>query len=123
MSRRSPTPLPGVGLLDPVPGEDVTGTLTFNASRWLAQVNGAAAVDATITGPAASGGRGTIIGATRDPHRGDSYRRRGTACALVHPDAASAHLALFARVLPHLGVLSHNEVPPQVHVASLATLD
>ncbi|MBP7779321.1 MAG: flagellar biosynthesis protein FlhA, partial [Acidobacteria bacterium] len=24
---------------------------------------------------------------------------------------------LFARVLPHLGVLSHNEVPPQVHVA------
>ena len=67
MSRRSPTPLPGVGLLDPVPGEDVTGTLTFNASRWLAQVNGAAAVDATITGPAASGGRGTIIGATRDP--------------------------------------------------------
>ena len=25
---------------------------------------------------------------------------------------------LFARVLPHLGVLSHNEVPPQVHVAA-----
>jgi flagellar biosynthesis protein FlhA len=30
---------------------------------------------------------------------------------------------LFARVLPHLGVLSHNEVPPQVHVAMIATLD
>jgi flagellar biosynthesis protein FlhA len=30
---------------------------------------------------------------------------------------------LFARVLPHLGVLSHNEVPPQIHVASNATLD
>ena len=30
---------------------------------------------------------------------------------------------LFARVLPHLGVLSHNEVPPQVHVASIAVLD
>ncbi len=30
---------------------------------------------------------------------------------------------LFARVLPHLGVLSHNEVPPQVQVASVATLD
>jgi flagellar biosynthesis protein FlhA len=30
---------------------------------------------------------------------------------------------LFARVLPHLGVLSHNEVPPQVHVAAIATLD
>ena len=30
---------------------------------------------------------------------------------------------LFARVLPHLGVLSHNEVPPQIHVASIATLD
>jgi flagellar biosynthesis protein FlhA len=30
---------------------------------------------------------------------------------------------LFARVLPHLGVVSHNEVPPQVHVAAIATLD
>ena len=30
---------------------------------------------------------------------------------------------LFARVLPHLGVLSHNEIPPQIRVASVATLD
>ena len=30
---------------------------------------------------------------------------------------------LFARVLPHLGVLSHSEVPPQLRVASVATLD
>lgn len=30
---------------------------------------------------------------------------------------------LFARVLPHLGVLSHSEIPPQVRVASIATLD
>ncbi|MCC7180154.1 MAG: flagellar biosynthesis protein FlhA [Acidobacteria bacterium] len=30
---------------------------------------------------------------------------------------------LFARVLPHLGVVSHNEVPPQIHVAAIATLD
>ena len=30
---------------------------------------------------------------------------------------------LFARVLPHLGVLSHNEIPPQIHVAAIATLD
>lgn len=30
---------------------------------------------------------------------------------------------LFARVLPHLGVLSHNEIPPQVQVAAIATLD
>lgn len=30
---------------------------------------------------------------------------------------------LFARVLPQMGVLSHNEVPPQVHVAAVATLD
>ena len=30
---------------------------------------------------------------------------------------------LFARVLPHLGVLSHNEIPPQIQVASIATLD
>lgn len=30
---------------------------------------------------------------------------------------------MFSRVLPHLGVLSHNEVPAQVSVAALATLD
>jgi flagellar biosynthesis protein FlhA len=30
---------------------------------------------------------------------------------------------LFARVLPHLGVLSHNEVPAQIQVAAIATLD
>ncbi|HVC21269.1 MAG TPA: flagellar biosynthesis protein FlhA [Vicinamibacterales bacterium] len=30
---------------------------------------------------------------------------------------------LFSRVLPHLGVLSHNEVPPQVKVTSVAVLD
>ncbi|MCC7124549.1 MAG: flagellar biosynthesis protein FlhA [Acidobacteria bacterium] len=30
---------------------------------------------------------------------------------------------LFARVLPQMGVLSHNEVPPQIHVAAVATLD
>jgi flagellar biosynthesis protein FlhA len=30
---------------------------------------------------------------------------------------------LFARVLPHVGVVSHNEVPPQIHVAAIATLD
>jgi flagellar biosynthesis protein FlhA len=30
---------------------------------------------------------------------------------------------LFSRVLPHIGVLSHNEVPPQVRVTTLALLD
>jgi len=30
---------------------------------------------------------------------------------------------LFARVLPHLGVLSHAEVPPHIHVVAVATLD
>ncbi len=30
---------------------------------------------------------------------------------------------LFARVLPHLGVLSHNEVPTHVHIVPIATLD
>jgi flagellar biosynthesis protein FlhA len=30
---------------------------------------------------------------------------------------------LFTRVLPHLGVLSHNEVPPHLQVASVAVLD
>jgi flagellar biosynthesis component FlhA len=30
---------------------------------------------------------------------------------------------LFARVLPHLGVSSHNEVPAHIPVVSVATLD
>jgi flagellar biosynthesis protein FlhA len=30
---------------------------------------------------------------------------------------------LFARVMPHVGVLSHNEVPPQLRVATVAILD
>jgi flagellar biosynthesis protein FlhA len=30
---------------------------------------------------------------------------------------------LFARVLPHLGVLSHGEIPPQLHIAAIATLE
>jgi flagellar biosynthesis component FlhA len=30
---------------------------------------------------------------------------------------------MFSRVLPHLGVLSHNEVPAQIAIAALATLD
>jgi len=34
------------------------------------------------------------------------------------------HLSrLFTRVLPHLGVLSHNEVPPHLQIASVAVLD
>mgnify|MGYP001418028234 CR=1 FL=1 len=43
---------------------------------------------------------------------------------LLCTPALRPHLwRLFARVLPHLGVLSHNEIPPQLHVASVATLD
>jgi flagellar biosynthesis protein FlhA len=30
---------------------------------------------------------------------------------------------LFSRVLPHLGVLSHSEIPPQLHVAAIAILE
>jgi flagellar biosynthesis protein FlhA len=30
---------------------------------------------------------------------------------------------LFSRVLPHLGVLSHNEIPPQLHIAAIAILE
>ena len=29
----------------------------------------------------------------------------------------------FARVLPHLGVVSHNEVPPHLQLSSVAVLD
>ncbi|MCC7417936.1 MAG: flagellar biosynthesis protein FlhA [Acidobacteria bacterium] len=43
---------------------------------------------------------------------------------LLCSPALRPHLwRLFARVLPHLGVLSHGEIPPQVQIAALATLD
>jgi flagellar biosynthesis protein FlhA len=43
---------------------------------------------------------------------------------LLCSPALRPHLwRLFARVLPHLGVLSHNEVPAHVNVVPLATLD
>ncbi len=43
---------------------------------------------------------------------------------LLCTPALRPHLyRLFARVLPHLGVLSHNEVPPHVRVAPVAVLD
>ncbi|MGE0445006.1 MAG: FHIPEP family type III secretion protein, partial [Vicinamibacterales bacterium] len=43
---------------------------------------------------------------------------------LLCSPALRPHLwRLFARVLPHLGVLSHAEVPPNVHIVPVATLD
>jgi len=43
---------------------------------------------------------------------------------LLCSPALRPHLwRLFARVLPHLGVLSHTEVPPHVQVVPVATLD
>jgi flagellar biosynthesis protein FlhA len=43
---------------------------------------------------------------------------------LLCSPALRPHLwRLFARVLPHLGVLSHSEVPPHVPVVPVATLD
>lgn len=43
---------------------------------------------------------------------------------LLCTPALRPHLwRLFSRVLPHLGVLSHNEIPAQISIAALATLD
>jgi flagellar biosynthesis protein FlhA len=43
---------------------------------------------------------------------------------LLCTPALRPHLwRLFTRVLPHIGVLSHSEVPPQLHIASVAVLD
>jgi flagellar biosynthesis protein FlhA len=43
---------------------------------------------------------------------------------LLCSPALRPHLwRLFARVLPHLGVLSHAEVPPHIQVVPVATLD
>jgi flagellar biosynthesis protein FlhA len=43
---------------------------------------------------------------------------------LLCSPALRPHLSrLFTRVLPQLGVLSHAEVPPNVHIVSVATLD
>ena len=63
----------------------------------------------------------------------------GTEARLAHGRSVSAAVAqpvllcaptlrphlwrLFARALPHMGVISHSEVPPQVRVASVAVLD
>lgn len=43
---------------------------------------------------------------------------------LLCTPALRPHLwRLFARVLPHIGVLSHSEVPPQLRIATVAVLD
>ena len=43
---------------------------------------------------------------------------------LLCSPALRPHLyRMFSRVLPHLGVLSHAEVPPHIHVVPVATLD
>ena len=43
---------------------------------------------------------------------------------LLCTPALRPHLwRLFARVLPHIGVLSHNEVPPHVRVSPVAVLE
>ena len=43
---------------------------------------------------------------------------------LLCSPALRPHLyRMFSRVLPHLGVLSHAEVPPHIHVVAVATLD
>ena len=56
-----------------------------------------------------------VIGANRLPDDATIARIR------VRHEAALA--GLFSRVLPHLGVLSHNEIPAQISIAALATLD
>jgi flagellar biosynthesis protein FlhA len=43
---------------------------------------------------------------------------------LLCTPALRPHLwRLFARVLPHIGVLSHSEIPPQLRIATVAVLD
>jgi flagellar biosynthesis protein FlhA len=67
-----------------------------------------------------------------DPHKAQTIAgkiARAVEQAMAQPvllcsPALRPHLwRLFARVLPHLGVLSHAEVPAHVHVVPVATLD
>ena len=62
-----------------------------------------------------------------EPRVADRRARSRAAVAqpvLLCTPALRPHLwRLFARVLPHIGVLSHNEVPPHVRVAPVAVLD
>ena len=67
-----------------------------------------------------------------DPQTRSNWRRGSpdaleTAVAqpvLLCTPALRPHLwRLFARVLPHIGVLSHNEVPAHVRIAPVAVLD
>ncbi|MEO7191692.1 MAG: flagellar biosynthesis protein FlhA [Vicinamibacterales bacterium] len=75
--------------------------------------------------------RGAVLAI--DPHRAQSLASRlGEVLAsedmaqpvLLCTPTLRPHLwRLFSRALPHVAVLSHGEVPPQVRVASVATLD
>ena len=67
-----------------------------------------------------------------DPEQAQSIASRiarAVEQAMAHPvllcsPALRPHLwRLFARVLPHLGVLSHAEVPAHIRIVPVATLD
>jgi len=67
-----------------------------------------------------------------DPHQAQSIASRIARAleqAVAQPvllcsPALRPHLyRMFSRVLPHLGVLSHAEVPPHIQVVPVATLD
>ena len=58
------------------------------------------------------------------PHTLDALEQALAQPVLLCSPTLRPHLwRLFARVLPHLGVLSHNEVPAQMRVVAVATLD
>ena len=89
------------------------------ASRWRRRSRSSSL--ASIVAHRAGRGAGARPAAGAAP--GDAGRPRSSRGAVAQPvllcsPTLRPHLwRLFARVLPHLGVVSHNEVPPQVQVA------
>jgi flagellar biosynthesis protein FlhA len=111
-------------------GRSICKTLQGDAPE-LRVVSLSPSLEDGLVGSIARTDRGAVLAI--DPARAQSLALR-LGEALAHDDLAQpvllcsptlrAHLwRLFSRALPHIAVLSHGEVPPQVRLVSVATLD
>ena len=101
-----------------------------NDKGELAVINVAASLEERLLSSVVKTDQGAIL--ALDPQQAQTIASRIAKAleqALAQPvllcsPTLRPHLwRLFARVLPHLGVLSHNEVPPHTQVVAVATLD
>jgi flagellar biosynthesis protein FlhA len=101
-----------------------------NERGELAVIGVAAALEERLMGSLVKTEQGAVLAV--DPQQAQSIAGRIAKAleqAVAQPvllcsPALRPHLyRMFSRVLPHLGVLSHAEVPPHIHVVPVATLD